>query len=85
MGLYLPRQPAYNPAAAVPLPRIVIDGAPLRNVALCGACHGALDNKLGIPRLEGQSAVYLKSQLEAFASTTGVTTSVSRCATSHGG
>jgi cytochrome c553 len=65
---YLPRLPAYHPASAVPLPRIVINGAPLRNIAPCGACHGALDNKVGSPWLEGQSAVYIKSQLEAFAS-----------------
>jgi cytochrome c553 len=31
-------------------------------------CHGALDNKAGSPWLEGQSAVYIKSQLQAFAS-----------------
>jgi cytochrome c553 len=65
---YLPRLPAYHPVAAVPLPRIVINGAPLRGIAPCGACHGALDNKVGSPWLEGQSAVYIKSQLEAFAS-----------------
>jgi cytochrome c553 len=65
---YLPRLPAYHPAAAVPLPRIVINGAPLRNIAPCGSCHGALDNKVGSPWLEGQSAAYIKSQLEAFAS-----------------
>ena len=65
---FLPRLPAYHPVAALPLPRIVINGAPLRGIAPCGACHGALDNKVGSPWLEGQSAVYLKSQLEAFAS-----------------
>ena len=65
---YLPRLPAYHPVAALPLPRIVINGAPLRGIAPCGACHGALDNKVGSPWLEGQSAVYIKSQLEAFAS-----------------
>jgi cytochrome c553 len=65
---YLPRLPAYHPASAVPLPRIVINGAPLRNIAPCGSCHGALDNKAGSPWLEGQSAVYIKSQLQAFAS-----------------
>jgi cytochrome c553 len=65
---YLPRLPAYHPAAALGYPRIVINGAPLRNIAPCGACHGALDNKAGSPWLEGQSAVYIKSQLEAFAS-----------------
>jgi cytochrome c553 len=65
---YLPRLPAYHPLAARPLPRIVISGAPLRGIAPCGACHGALDNKVGSPWLEGQSAVYIKSQLQAFAS-----------------
>jgi cytochrome c553 len=65
---YLPRLPAYHPSAPLPLPRIVINGAPLRGIAPCGSCHGALDNKVGSPWLEGQSAVYVKSQLEAFAS-----------------
>jgi cytochrome c553 len=65
---YLPRLPAYHPATPVPLPRIVINGAPLRGVAPCGACHGALANKVGSPWLEGQSAVYIKFQLQAFAS-----------------
>jgi cytochrome c553 len=65
---YLPRLPAFHPGAPVALPRIVINGAPLRGIAPCGSCHGALDNKVGSPWLEGQSAVYIKSQLEAFAS-----------------
>jgi cytochrome c553 len=65
---YLPRLPAYHPAAALTYPRVVINGAPLRNIAPCGSCHGALANKAGSPWLEGQSAVYLKSQLQAFAS-----------------
>ncbi len=65
---YLPRLPAYHPAAPHALPRIVINGAPLRGIAPCGSCHGALDNKVGSPWLEGQSAVYIKYQLEAFAS-----------------
>jgi cytochrome c553 len=64
---YLPRLPAYHLVAPHP-PRIVINGAPLRGIAPCGACHGALDNKVGSPWLEGQSAVYIKSQLDAFAS-----------------
>ena len=56
---YLPRLPAYHPAVPQPLPRIVINGAPLRSIAPCGSCHGALDNKVGSPWLEGQSAVYV--------------------------
>ena len=65
---YLPRLPAYHPEPLLPRPRIVIYGAPIRGIAPCGACHGALDNKTGSPWLEGQSEVYLKEQLQAFAS-----------------
>ena len=39
-----------------------------RGIAPCGSRHGTLDNKAGSPWLEGQSAVYVKSQLQAFAS-----------------
>jgi cytochrome c553 len=65
---YLPRLPAYHPEPQRAPTRIVIYGAPIRGIAPCGACHGSLDNKTGSPWLEGQSAVYLKAQLEAFAS-----------------
>ena len=41
---YLPRLPAYHPAAALASPRIVINGAPLRNIAPCGV----------VPRRPGQ-------------------------------
>jgi cytochrome c553 len=65
---YLPRLPAYHPEPQLPRPRIVIYGAPIRGIAPCGACHGSLDNKTGSPWLEGQSEVYVKDQLQAFAS-----------------
>lgn len=65
---YLPRLPAYHPELQLPLPRIVLYGAPLRGIAPCGACHGSLDNKTGSPWLEGQSAVYMRAQLHALAS-----------------
>jgi cytochrome c553 len=65
---YLPRLPAYHPEPQLPRPRIVINGAPVRGIAPCGSCHGSLDNKTGSPWLEGQSKVYLKEQLQAFAS-----------------
>jgi len=65
---YLPRLPAYHPEPQIPLPHIVIYGAPLRGIAPCGSCHGSLDNKAGSPWLEGQSAVYIKAQLQALAS-----------------
>jgi len=49
-------------------PLIVADGAPIRNIPPCGACHGELSAATGAPWLEGQPAVYLRTQLEAFAS-----------------
>lgn len=67
---YLPRLPGYHPDQDKPAPRIVVNGAPMRNVAPCGSCHGGLDNKAGSPWLEGQSAVYIKAQVQAFASGT---------------
>ncbi|MBP33013.1 c-type cytochrome [Methylobacterium sp.] len=67
---YLPRLPGFHPDRDKPAPRIVINGAPLRNIAPCGSCHGVLDNKTGSPWLEGQPAAYVKSQLQAFASGT---------------
>ena len=49
-------------------PRIVINGAPLRGIAPCGACHGEIGAKAGAAWLEGQPVVYLRAQLDAFAS-----------------
>ena len=64
---YLPRSSGDHAAEGEP-PRIVADGAPMRNIAPCGACHGELANKAGAAWLGGQPAVYLRTQLEAFAS-----------------
>jgi cytochrome c553 len=64
---YLPRLPGYHPTGEGPAPRIVVSGAPMRNIAPCASCHGALEYKLGSAWLEGESPVYLKAQLEAFA------------------
>jgi cytochrome c553 len=64
---YLPRQPGSHPDPAVAAPEIVARGAPMRNIPACASCHGTSDAKLGAPWLDGQSAVYLKAQLEAFA------------------
>jgi cytochrome c553 len=63
---YLPRVSAPQPAAGEP-PRIVASGSPLRGIAPCGACHGEVDSKASAAWLEGQPAVYLHTQLEAFA------------------
>jgi cytochrome c553 len=67
---YLPRVPSPRLDATIAPPLIVAVGAPMRNIAPCGSCHGDLDNKAGSPWLGGQSAVYIKAQLQAFASKT---------------
>jgi cytochrome c553 len=67
---YLPRVPSGHSNPAAPAPPIVTTGAPMRNIAPCGSCHGELDTKAGSPWLGGQSAVYIKAQLQAFASGT---------------
>jgi cytochrome c553 len=64
---YLPRQPGPHPDLTVAAPQIVARGAPMRNVPACSSCHGTTDAKLGTPWLDGQSAIYIKAQLQAFA------------------
>jgi cytochrome c553 len=64
---YLPRQPGPHPDSTVAAPQIVARGAPMRNIPACSSCHGTTDAKLGTPWLDGQSAVYIKAQLQAFA------------------
>jgi cytochrome c553 len=64
---YLPRQPGSRPDPTVTAPPIVARGAPMRNVPACASCHGTTDAKLGTPWLNGQSAVYIKAELQAFA------------------
>ena len=64
---YLPRA-AEAPAPAGEPPQIVTNGAPLRSIAPCGACHGTLSSKAGAPWLEGEPALYLRAQLAAFSS-----------------
>jgi cytochrome c553 len=64
---YLPRQPGSHPNDAVAVSQIVARGAPMRNIPPCSSCHGTTDAKLGTPWLEGQSAIYISAQLQAFA------------------
>jgi cytochrome c553 len=64
---FLPRVPSNKLDPAIAAPPIVTIGAPMRNIAPCGSCHGDIDNKAGSPWLGGQSAVYIKAQLQAFA------------------
>ncbi len=65
---YLPRLPPGHPVISVAAPPIIANGAPMRNIAPCASCHGGLDVKAGSPWLGGQSAVYIKAQLQALAS-----------------
>jgi cytochrome c553 len=67
---YLPRLPPYHPVDAGPVPQIVVHGAPLHNIPPCATCHGTVEYKIGTEWLEGESAVYLRTQLETFASGT---------------
>jgi cytochrome c553 len=64
---YLPRPPVSRSAGAPRVPDIVVSGAPMRNIPPCAACHGGLDTKSGSPWLHGESANYLRAQLQAFA------------------
>ena len=52
------------------VPHVVVSGAPMRSIAPCGACHGEIGTKAGAPWLEGQPLVYLRRELEGFASGT---------------
>ena len=47
---------------------LVMQGAPIRNIAPCAACHGTIDRKGAAPWLGGQAASYLATQLRSFAS-----------------
>jgi cytochrome c553 len=67
---YLPRVPSHKLDLTMPAPGVVTVGAPMRNIPPCGSCHGDIDNKAGSPWLGGQSAVYIKAQLQAFAADT---------------
>lgn len=63
----LPRLPPYHPIDTGPAPQIVTRGAPMRNIPPCATCHGTIGYKMGTEWLEGESAAYLRAQLEAFA------------------
>jgi len=60
-------RPVESRVAADP-PAIVKWGAPMRNIAPCGSCHGSEDHSAASPWLSGEPAAYLRAQLYAFAS-----------------
>jgi len=65
---YLPKARTAPTTYDEALPALVRDGAPMRNIAPCIACHGGVDQKLGAPWLEGMPKEYLVAQLQDFAS-----------------
>ena len=65
-----PTQPQTGGALAAEGKNIFMDGVDAQNIPACQACHGDHGEGNGvIPRIAGQHATYLKSQLEAFRST----------------
>lgn len=48
------------------MPAIVRWGAPMRNIAPCGSCHGGMDHTMASPWLYGAPKEYLRAQLVAF-------------------
>jgi cytochrome c553 len=63
----LPRPTQTRVPALEAAPDIVKWGAPMRNIAPCGACHGAIDHSMASPWLNGEPASYIRDQLTAFA------------------
>jgi cytochrome c553 len=61
----LRREPTVQESADAPA--LVRVGDPMRNIAPCASCHGAVDRKKGAPSLVGEPAAYLIAQLAAFA------------------
>jgi len=55
-----------SPGDASPAPVLVSNGAPMRAIAACSACHAQGVHKAAVPLLDGQPAVYLEAQLSAF-------------------
>ncbi len=49
-------------------PAIVKWGAPMRNIAPCGSCHGDVDHTMASPWLGGEPMRYIQAQLQAFIS-----------------
>jgi cytochrome c553 len=47
-------------------PAIVAQGAPMRNIVACAACHGGVGHKAAAPLLQGMPEAYLREQLTAF-------------------
>jgi cytochrome c553 len=62
---FLPHEHAAGGGEAA-APELVSNGAPMRAVVACMACHGAGIHKAAAPLLDGQPEAYLQAQLTAF-------------------
>lgn len=62
---YLPheREPGADRHAA---PRLVSNGAPMRNIGACASCHGGYAQQAATPILDGEPEAYIRDQLYAF-------------------
>jgi cytochrome c553 len=50
------------------VPRLVSNGAPMRNIGVCSACHDPGERRAATPVLDGMAEPYLRHQLESFRS-----------------
>jgi cytochrome c553 len=62
----LPREPLLARTANLPVPRLVSNGSPMRNVGACASCHSAVAPRAATPVLDGLPETYLRAQLQAF-------------------
>ncbi|MRW88611.1 c-type cytochrome [Duganella sp. FT80W] len=62
---YLPHERAPHEVADE-MPRLVSNGAPMRNIGACITCHGGAAQQAATPVLEGEPEIYIRDQLHAF-------------------
>jgi len=60
--------PADRSGLRQPAPRLVSNGAPMRNIGVCAACHSPGAMRTATPILDGQPEAYLRHELESFRS-----------------
>ena len=82
---YLPRLLPFHPKAAGPPPAIVATGAPVRHIAPCEVCRGAMGYKTGSAWLEASHKSICAHSSRHSHLTHATTTSASRCAISPAG
>ena len=80
---YLPRERVGQSRRPRGTSRIVADGAPMRNIAPCGACHGDLASKQVHRGWKDSQRFICTRSSRVSPPAPGTTTSTSRCAMSH--